>query len=88
MYLTGDGVRTGVALTNPCLEMNSTKRQMVQNKRKKGSQSRKEGYCFVASLVPALSACNPLALAGDDWRTSNYHLGEEQYGVNYHQCAS
>ena len=50
MYLPGDGDRTRVALTNPCLEAYSTKRQMIQNKKKNGRQSLKEGYLFVAFL--------------------------------------
>ena len=46
------------------------------------------GVSFRCFSTPALSTCNPLDVAGDDWCTSNYDLGERQYGVIYHRCTS
>ena len=57
IYLPGDGDRTGIALTNPCLVTNSTKRQMIQNKKRNGQQSLKEGY------LSLLFSCQRLVLA-------------------------
>ena len=55
-------------------ELHETPNDPEQEKERAAEPQR--GVSFVAFLMPALSTCIPLDLAGDDWSTSNYHLGE------------
>ena len=66
--------------------LNETPNDPEQEKERAAEPQR--GNSLIAFLMPALSTDIPLDLAGNDWITSNYDLGERQYGVIYCQCTS